>query len=159
MAKAKNPIPAGFHSLTPHLSVKGAAAFSEFLQRTFGAVELERTPGPGGKLMHAEVKIGDSIIIFADDMSQEFGLPPLVQGRLPIHLQLYVPDVDATWEKAVAAGCQVEMPLSDQFWGDRYGHVRDPFGFTWALATRKEDLTLAEREERFRKAMAGSSHA
>lgn len=143
--------------MTVHLSVEGAAAYSDFLQRAFGAVEVERSPGPGGKLMHAELKIGDSTIMLADDFSKEFGLPAPVRGHLPVHLHLYLPDVDAVWEKAVAAGCQVEMPLADQFWGDRYGHVRDPFGFLWALATRKEDLTLAEREERSRKAMSGGA--
>ena len=159
MAKATSPIPAGFHTVTVHLSVNGAAAYSDFLQRAFGAVEIERSPGPGGKLMHVHMMIGDSTIMFADDFSQEFGMPPLAQGRLPVHLHIYVPDVDAMWAKAVAAGCQVEMPLADQFWGDRYGHLRDPFGFMWALATRKEDLTQSEREERGRKAMSGGGHS
>lgn len=158
MAKASSPIPAGFHTVTVHLTVNGAAAYCEFLQRAFGAVEIERSPGPGGKLMHAQMKIGDSTIMFADDFSQEFGMPPLARGRLPLHLHVYVPNVDALWEKAVAAGCQIEMALADQFWGDRYGHLRDPFGFLWAVATRKEDLTLAEREERSRQAMSGGSH-
>ena len=154
MAKATNPIPAGFHTVTLHLTVNGAAAYSGFLQRAFGAVEIERSPGPGGKLMHVHMKIGDSMLMFADDFSAEFGMPPLAHGRLPLHLHIYVPDVDSVWEKAVAAGCEIEMPLGDQFWGDRYGHLRDPFGFLWALATRKEDLSLAEREERFQKAMS-----
>src|SRR5579862_7367523 len=124
MANATSPIPAGFHTLTVHLSVKGAAAYSDFLQRAFDAVEIERSPGPAGKLMHVRMKIGDSIVMFADDFSAEFGMPPLAQGRLPMHLQIFVPDVDALWAKAVAAGCEIEMPLADQFWGDRYGHVR-----------------------------------
>jgi uncharacterized glyoxalase superfamily protein PhnB len=95
MARATSPIPDGFHTVTVHLSVNGAAAYSDFLQRAFGAVEIRRSPGPGGKLMHVQMKIGDSTIIFADDFSQEFGMPPLAEGRLPLHLHIYVPDVDA----------------------------------------------------------------
>jgi uncharacterized glyoxalase superfamily protein PhnB len=148
MPKPANPIPPGFHSLTAHLSVNGAAAYSDFLQRAFNAVETARSPGPGGKLMHVEVRIGDSPLIFNDDFTAEFGLPPLAQGRLPVHLHLYVPDADATWNQAVAAGCEVVMPIADQFWGDRYGHVRDPFGFVWSIATRQEDVTPEELEER-----------
>ena len=155
MSKSANPIPPGFHSLTAHLSVSGAAAYIDFLKRAFNAIEIDRSPGPGGKLMHAEVRIGDSLLMFADDFTAEFGLPPLAQGRLPFQLHLYVPDADATWNQAVAAGCEVIMPIGDQFWGDRYGHVRDPFGFVWSIATRKEDLTPEELQERQAKAFAG----
>jgi PhnB protein len=154
MPKPANPIPPGFHTLTVHLNVNGAAAFSDFLQRAFQAVEIARSPGPGGKLMHVEVRVGDSVLMFADDFAAEFHLPPLAQGRMPYHLHIYVPDVDAVWARAVAAGCQVEMPLTDQFWGDRYGHLRDPFGFVWALATRKEELTPEEMAERQKQAFA-----
>jgi len=105
MPTAANPIPPGFHSLTAQLSVNGAAAYLDFLQRAFHAVEIARSPGPGGKLMHVEVRIGDSLLMFADDFAAEFGLPPLAVGRLPFHLHLYVPDADATWNQAVAAGC------------------------------------------------------
>jgi uncharacterized glyoxalase superfamily protein PhnB len=155
MSKPANPIPPGFHSLTPQLSVNGAAAYIDFLKRAFNAVEIARSPGPGGKLMHVEVRIGDSLLMFADDFAAEFGLPPLAQGRLPFHLHLYVPDADAIWNQAVAAGCEVLMPTADQFWGDRYGHVRDPFGFLWSIATRKEDLTPEELRERQAKAFGG----
>jgi uncharacterized glyoxalase superfamily protein PhnB len=155
MPKPANPIPPGFHTLTAHLSVNGAAAYIDFLQRAFNAVEIDRSPGPRGKLMHAEVRIGDSLLMFADDFTAEFGLPPLAEGRLPLLLHLYVPDADATWNQAVAAGCEVLMPIADQFWGDRYGHVRDPFGFVWSIATRKEDLTPEELQERQAKAFAG----
>src|SRR5271157_4657053 len=102
MAKPASPIPCGFHSLTAHLSVNGAAAYIDFLQRAFNAIEIDRSPGPGGKLMHAEVRIGDSLLMFADDFTAEFGLPPLAEGRLPFQLHLYVPDADATWNQAVA---------------------------------------------------------
>jgi len=156
MPKPANPIPPGFHTLTPHINVKGAAAYSDFLQRAFGAVEIERSPGPGGKLLHCEVRIGDSVVMLADHFP-EFGAPPTVEGNYPIHFQLYFPDVDAVWEKAIAAGCTATMPLGDQFWGDRYGQVRDPFGFSWALATRKEELTVAEREQRMQQAMSGGA--
>lgn len=155
MAKAASPIPAGFHSITPHLNVNGAAAYIDFLKKAFDAVEINRSPGPGGKLMHVLVKIGDSMMMFADDYTQEFHMPPFVNGNLPFVLNLYVPDADATWAKAVAAGCEVKMPLTDQFWGDRYGHVRDPFGFTWAITTHKEDLTPQEMQERAAKAFGG----
>jgi len=155
MPKPANPIPPGFHTLTPALNVKGAAAYSDFLERAFGAVEISRSPGPGGKLMHVEMRIGDSILMFADDFATDFGMPPYVQGNFPFHFHVYVADVDTLWEKAVAAGCMVLMPLADQFWGDRYGHVRDPFGFTWSLATRKEELTPEEMEGRQKQALAG----
>jgi PhnB protein len=148
MAKAANPIPPGFHTVTPQLNVKGAAKYSEFLQKAFGAVEISRSPGPGGRLMHCEVRIGDSILMFADHFP-EFGAPATVEGNYPFTFHVYVPDVDALWEKAKAAGCTEIMPLGDQFWGDRYGQVRDPFGFTWALATRKEGLSPEERQQRW----------
>ena len=158
MAKAANPIPAGFHTITPHLNVKGAAAYSDFLQRAFDAVEVSRSPGPGGKLMHCEVHIGDSKLMFADHFP-EFGAPVYVEGNYPFHFHVYLPDVDAVWDKAIAAGCIVTMPLVDQFWGDRYGHVRDPFGFNWALATRKEELTAQEMEERQQQAFSQRGRA
>ena len=141
--------------MTAHLSVNGTAAYSDFLQRAFNAVETARSPGPGGKLRHVEVRIGDSLLMFAGDFTADFGLPPLAQGRLPVHLHLYVRDADAAWNQAVAAGCEVVMPIADQFWGDRYGHVRDPFGFVCSIATRKEELTPQELHERQAKAFAG----
>jgi PhnB protein len=155
MPETVSPIPPGFHSITAHLMVNGAAAYIDFLQRAFNAVEITRSPGPGGKLMHVLLRVGDSMLMLADDFSAEFHMPPLATGRLPIILNLYVPDVDATWAKALAAGCEVVFPLSDQFWGDRYGHVKDPSGITWALSSRKEALTPEEMRERGAKAMEG----
>jgi PhnB protein len=157
MPKPANPIPPGFHTVTPHLAVHGAAAFADFLKRAFEAVEIARSPGPGGKLMHVEMRIGDSIVMFADDFGTEFGMPPLAQGRLPFHLHIYVRDADAVWNQAIAAGCHAIMPIADQFWGDRYGHLQDPFGFLWAIATRKEQLTPEEMQERQDKAFGGHS--
>ena len=159
MAKATNPIPPGFHSITIHLCIPGAGRYMDFLKRTFNAVEISQSPGPGGKLMHAIARIGDSVIMFADDFGAEMGMPPLAKGRMPYHVNLYVPDADATWKQAVAAGCEITMPIGDQFWGDRYGHVRDPFGVDWAIATRKEELTPAELQERAAKAFGAAGHA
>ena len=147
MAKQVKPIPEGSHTITPHLSVKGAAKYVDFLKAAFGAVEQLRMPGPGGRLMHVHMRIGDSSLMFADPFP-EFGSPPIAEGHWPLVLHLYVPDADSTFAQAVAAGCQATMPLKDQFWGDRYGHVKDPFGFTWAIATHKEDLTSEEMKKR-----------
>jgi len=159
MAKpAESPIPCGFHTMTVHLAVDRAADYIEFLKNAFGAEEISRSPGPGGKLMHAQMKIGDTMLMFADDFGAEFGLPPIAQGRMPFHLHLYVPDADTTWNQAVAAGCTVTMSIGDQFWGDRYGHVRDPFGMNWAIASHKEDLTPEEIRER-QKAAFGGGHS
>jgi uncharacterized glyoxalase superfamily protein PhnB len=152
---ASSPIPSGFHSLTVHVAVNGAVEYAEFLKRAFGAEEISRSPGPGGKVMHAQVKIGDSMVMFADDFSAEFGMPPLAKGRMPFHMHLYVPDADAVWNQAVAAGCTITMPIADQFWGDRYGHLLDPFGVNWAIGSHKEDLTPEEIMERQKKAFAG----
>ena len=152
-----NPIPPGFHSLTVHLAVNGGAAYMDFLKRAFNAVELNSSPGPGGKVMHATMQIGDTVLMLADDFCAEFGLPPLAQGRLPFHLHLYVPDADAAWAQAVAAGCEVTMPIADQFWGDRYGHVRDPFGMNWAIATRKEIVAPEEMQARAAKLFGGGA--
>ncbi|HTG18302.1 MAG TPA: VOC family protein [Blastocatellia bacterium] len=150
MTKAKNPIPEGFQTLTVHLTVNGAANYIDFLKRAFNAVEVSRAPGPGGKLMHAHVRIGDSNLMFNDSFP-EFGSPVTAEGALPLALHMYVPDADAAFAQATAAGCEVTMPLADQFWGDRYGHVKDPFGFTWAIATHIEDPTPAEIQEREKK--------
>jgi len=158
MAKAKNPIPEGFQTLTPHLTVNGASDFIEFVKRAFNAVEINRSPGPGGKLMHAHVRIGDSNLML-NDLFPEFGLPAIAEGHWPMTLHLCVPDVDAVFAQAVEAGATVTMPLADQFWGDRYGQVKDPFGFNWAIATRVEDLTPAEIQEREAKLFGGSAGA
>jgi PhnB protein len=158
MAKTANPIPSGFHTLTPHLSVNGAAKYIDFLKNAFGATEVQRADGPGGKIMHATLKIGDSVLMLADHFP-EFGSPPIAQGHWPVVLNLYVPDADAAWAKAVGAGCQVTFPLADQFWGDRYGQVKDPAGFTWAISTHKEDVSPEELKARQAKAFGGGAGA
>lgn len=148
MAKATSPVPKGFHTITPHLALKqGAVEYMKFLQRAFGAVEMSLMPGPDGRIMHAAARIGDSILFFADDFPEYAG-SPIAEGRWPFNLHLFVPDADAAFARAVEAGCQVTMPLADQFWGDRYGLLKDPYGFSWAIASRVEDLTMEEMEAR-----------
>jgi len=156
MAKAASHVPAGFHALTVHLFVNGAANYIEFLKRAFDAVEISRSPSPTGKLMHAEMRIGDTHFIFADDFGEEFQMPPMAIGRLPFYLQLYVPDGDEAFARAVSAGCTPVLEPMDMFWGDRFAQVRDPFGITWAIATRQEDLTQAEVADRQAKLFAGA---
>jgi len=147
MAKSQKPVPEGFSTLTPHLTVKGAADYIDFLKRAFNAVEKARMPGPGGKVMHAHLTIGDSNLMLNDHMP-EFGSQPIAEGNWPLTIHVYVPDADAAFARATGAGCTVTMPLADQFWGDRYGQVKDPFGFNWSIGTHKEDLTHEEMQER-----------
>jgi len=135
------PIPDGFHTLTPHLVVDGAAAAIDYYQKAFGAEELMRMQGPGGKIMHALIQIGDSKVMLNDEFPEMQARGPKAIGGSAVTLTLYVPDVDRTVAQAVAAGGKVTMPVADQFWGDRYGVLSDPFGHLWAVATHKEDLT------------------
>lgn len=153
MPSPANP-PAGFHTITPHLVVKGAAQYIDFLKRAFSATELGRAPGPDGRLMHATLQVGDSRLMLSDHFP-EFGAPPIPEGDWPVRLSLYVPDADSAWAQALAAGCTVVFPLKDQFWGDRYGLVKDPSGFVWAIATRKEDVTPEQLRERLAKEFGG----
>ena len=153
MSKASSYLPPGFHGLTVHLTVNGAAAYIDFLKLAFDAVELTRSPGPGGRLLNASVRIADSVMML-NDIFPEFGGEAYRSGRA-VRLTLYVPDADATWAKALAAGCKVSAPLRDQFWGDRYGEAEDPFGYVWAIATHLEDLTADEIESRRKKMFAG----
>jgi PhnB protein len=152
---AVNFKPDRFHTLTPHLVVDGAGKYIDFLKRAFGAVETSRSPGPSGKLMHAELLIGDSVVMLNDHFP-EFGTPPIAAGYWPVTFHVYVPDADATLAQALAAGCEVTMPIADQFWGDRYCQIKDPFGFRWAIATRKEELTPEEMQQRAAKLFGGS---
>jgi PhnB protein len=149
MPESVSPIPEGFHTITPHLILKGASEYIDFLKRAFGAVELSRSAGPGGRLIHASVRIGDSVLMLADHFP-EYGACEIPEGDWPIRLNLYFPDADASWARALEAGCTVVFPLNDQFWGDRYGQVKDPFGYVWAIATRKENLTPEQIEQRQR---------
>jgi PhnB protein len=141
---AVKAIPDGMHSVTPHLVCAGAAEAITFYQKAFGAVEQMRLPGPDGKLMHACVQIGDSQIMLADENDSCGALGPKSLKGSPVCLHLQVEDVDATVKQAVAAGANITMPVTDMFWGDRYGQVEDPFGHRWSVASHIRDLSLDE---------------
>jgi PhnB protein len=146
MAKAQQPIPKGYHTITPHLVLDNAAQALDWYKQALGAQELSRSAGPDGKIMHAELQIGDSRIMLNDPMMG--GKGPKAMGGSPASLWLYVENCDALFNRAVGAGAQVTMPLGDQFWGDRCGGFADPHGYTWTIATRKEDLTREEMDQR-----------
>ena len=152
MSKALSHLPPGFHALNIHLTVNGAGQYIEFLKQAFDAIELTRSTADDGRLLNATVRIADSVMML-NDIFPEFGGEPYHSGRA-VRLTLYLPDADAAWAKALAAGCRVAMPIRDQFWGDRYGEVEDPFGFAWAIATHLEELTSGEIEERRKKMFA-----
>lgn len=141
-------IPDGYYSLTPYLVIKGAAKAMEFYTKAFGAVETVRMPGPGGQVMHAEMKIGNSMLMLADENPERGHLSPATLGGAGSSVMLYTDDVDATFKKATAEGATVEMPPADMFWGDRMGNLTDPFGHKWAIATHKEDVSPEEMEKR-----------
>jgi PhnB protein len=135
------PIPTGFHTLSPHLIVNDGAAAIEFYKQAFGAQEQERLMAPDGKsLMHAELKIGDSMVMLGGEFPPDC-LSPKSRGGTGVFLHLYVEDADAAFARAVKAGCAERMPVSDMFWGDRYGQVQDPSGHCWSIATHKHDYT------------------
>lgn len=154
--KQVKPVPEGYHTVTPYLTVRDAAQAIDFYKRVFGATEIMRMPGPDGKsLVHAELRIGDSVVMLSDEMpGMSTCHAPTSLGGTTVALFLYVPNVDATFKRAVGAGCKVLRPLADMFWGDRYGQVEDPFGNQWALATHKEDVTPKEMKRRAQAAMA-----
>jgi uncharacterized glyoxalase superfamily protein PhnB len=138
------PIPEGFHTLTPHIVVPDGAAAIEFYKAAFGAQERSRLMTPDGQsLMHAQLKIGDSLLMLAGEFAPH-NLSPKKRGGTSVFLHLYTPDADAAFTRAVKAGCTAKMPVADMFWGDRYGVVEDPFGHQWSLATHKQDLTLEQ---------------
>jgi len=156
MSKVK-PVPEGIHTVTPHLTVKGAARAIDFYKLAFGAAEVSRHSGPGGSIMHASIKIGDSVLFLNDEFPEMGAVSPQSLNGTPVTLTLYVEDADALFKKATDAGAEIKMPIADQFWGDRYGLVKDPFGHLWAIASRKEELTPEEAERRGREAMAQMS--
>ncbi|MGH7233720.1 MAG: VOC family protein [Nitrospiraceae bacterium] len=143
------PIPADYHTITPALSVRGGIEALEFYKRAFGAKERMRFPGPDGKsLMHAELKIGDSILMLGDEQPDMGCRGPQSLGGTTVSLYLYVEDVDKSFSQAVSAGAKPLMPVADMFWGDRMGKVADPFGHEWTLSTHKEDVTPEEARKR-----------
>jgi PhnB protein len=147
-AMAVKPIPDGYHSVTPHLIVRDSRKAVDFYKRAFGAEEIAVMTSPDGKVMHAEIKIGDSIIMFNDEFPEWGSVGPETLGNCTSSLHIYVPDVDAAFQKAVQAGATPLMPPADMFWGDRYGKLKDPFGHQWAFATHKEDMSEAEMQRR-----------
>jgi PhnB protein len=148
------PIPDGYHTLTPFLTVRDAVKAIEFYKQAFGAEERGIAKGPDGKVMHAELKIGDSIIMLSDEFPDFGAKSPEAFGGSPMGLHIYLDGVDAAFDRAVTAGATVEMPVMDQFWGDRYGRLRDPFGHKWSIATHIKDMSADEMKKSMDEAMA-----
>lgn len=153
METAVRAIPLGYHAVTPYLMVKGGVEALEFYKKAFGAKELLRIPGPDGKIMHAEFKIGDSIIMMADEFPEMGAVSPMTLKGSPVGIHLYVEKVDDVFAQAVAAGAKVERPLQNQFYGDRSGALVDPFGHKWHVATHVEDVSEEELQRRLQEAM------
>jgi PhnB protein len=157
MARKVQPIPDGYHSVTPYLIVKGGAAAIEYYKKAFGATELVRMPHPDGRIGHAELQIGDSRVMLADEFPEMGATAPQPGGRPPVTMHLYVENVDKVAAQAVAAGAKQVRPVQDQFYGDRSGVFLDPFGHCWNISTHKEDLTGEEIGKRAAAAMAKSA--
>jgi len=155
MAKV-NPIPEGYHSVTPYLSIKGAAKAIDYYKQVFGATELFRMAGADGKIGHAEIKIGNSPIMLADEFPEMEFVSPQTLGGSPIGLMIYVDDVDTMFNQALSAGATEVKPLQDQFYGDRSGTLKDPFGHVWTVATHVEDVAPEELQKRAAAAHGGS---
>jgi uncharacterized glyoxalase superfamily protein PhnB len=146
---AVKAIPDGYHSITPYLVCKGAAKAIEFYTRAFGAKEFVRMPGPEGRIMHAEIKIGDSIVMLADENPERGAVaPPAGTLARSASIMFYTDDVDATFKRALDLGASSIQTPTDMFWGDRMGNLMDPFGHQWAIATHKEDVTPDEMQKR-----------
>ncbi len=156
MSSKVKPIPEGYHTATPYLIIKGAATALEFYKTAFGATEMLRMPKPDGRIGHAEIKIGDSIIMLADEHPEIGARSPESYGGSPVTIMLYVEDVDAVFNRAVAAGAKVERPVANQFYGDRTGGIIDPFGHKWYLATHVEDVSTEELVRRANAATTGT---
>jgi len=150
--KAKFPIPPGYHTITPYLVIRDPAGAIEFYKRAFGAEEIVRMPGPDGQsVMHAELKLGNSMLMLSGEWPESGAVSPQHLGNTPVALHLYVENADAAFQRAVAAGCTAEMPPADMFWGDRFAKVRDPYGHKWSLALHTWDMTPEEMAEGMRK--------
>ena len=151
---AVKPIPDGYHTLTPFLTCRDAAKAIEFYKNAFGATERGVMKGPDGKVMHAELQIGDSIIMLSDEYPEMGAVSPQAIGGSAMGLHIYIDGVDAAFDRAVKAGAQVEMPVMDMFWGDRYGKLKDPFGHKWSVATHTADLSMDEINKGMDEAMS-----
>ena len=145
---AVKAIPDGYNSVTPYLIISGAADAIDYYKKAFGATELMRMPAPGGTVGHAEIKIGDSPIMLADEFPEMGYKSPQTLGGSPVSIMIYVADVDSVFNQAIAAGGKVQRPVKDQFYGDRSGTLEDPFGHVWHVATHKEDVSAEEMERR-----------
>jgi PhnB protein len=154
---APKPIPEGYHSVTPYLAVEDAAGAIEYYKKAFGATERGRMEAPGGKIGHAELEIGDSVVMLSDALPQFATRPPKELGGTSASVMMYVEDVDAFVKRAVDAGATVETEVADQFWGDRFGTISDPFGHVWSIATHIEDVPPEEMAERAKAALAAMS--
>ncbi len=154
---AVKPIPEGYHTVTPYLTVDDAAKAIEYYKKVFGAKERVRMDAPGGKIGHAELEIGDSLVMLSDPFPQGSTKPPHELGGTSVSVFMYVEDVDAVVKQAVDAGATVTMEIADQFWGDRFGSVQDPFGHLWSIATHVEDVPPEEMAGRAEAAMAAMS--
>jgi len=148
MTAAVKAIPEGYHTVTPYLILSGAGDAIAFYKKALGAEEVMRMADPGGKIHHAEIEIGDSRIMLADEHPEIQALSPKTVGGSPVSIHLYVADVDGAVERAVAAGAKLIRPVADQFYGDRVGGIEDPFGYRWFIATHKEDLTMDDIRRR-----------
>ena len=149
---AAKPVPDGFHTVTPHLVCAGASDAIAFYKKAFGATEVMRLAAPDGKLMHASIRIGDSVIMLNDEFPQMGALGPRARQGTSVTIHFFVVDADASFACAVQAGATIKMPLQDMFWGDRYGLLEDPFGHSWSVATHQRDLTHEEIQEAARTA-------
>ena len=154
MAGQVKPVPTGYHTVTPYLTLSDASGAIDFYKRAFGASELFRMDRPDGKIGHAEIKIGDSIVMLADESPRSDSRSPQSLGGTTAGIFLYVENVDAVFDTAVKAGAKVHQPLTNMFWGDRFGGLTDPFGHSWALATHIEDVAPEEMEKRMQAAMS-----
>jgi PhnB protein len=154
---AVKPIPDGYHTATPYLTLDDAAAAIAYYEKAFGAKERVRMDTPDGKVGHAELEIGDSLVMLSDEFPQGSTRSPKELGGTSAGVFMYVEDVDAVVKRAVDAGATVTMEVADQFWGDRFGSIRDPFGHSWSIATHVEDVTPEQVAERAREAMAAMS--
>ena len=151
---SKSPVPAGYHTLTPTIVVRDAAAAIDFYKKAFGAEEIDRMLGPDGSIMHAEIRIGDSLLMLGEENEQWGTRSPQSLNGVHGSLHIYVADADASFDRALKAGATVRYPLEDAFWGDRYGKVTDPFGHEWGIATRVKEMTKAEMEQAGKEWMA-----